>query len=154
VSGYHQLTPAWAIVGNIGWQEWSEFGKQEINLQSSTSRSFTQDLNYNDTWHFALGAQYRFAPEWLWSFGAAYDTSPVDDDEDRTPDLALDRQIRLATGLQYDWNRDVTIGAAYEYIDLGDGGVNRNDGPLKGPLKGDYNPYAIHVFALNMIWRF
>jgi len=154
VSGYHQLTPAWAIVGNIGWQEWSEFGKQEISLQSSASRSFTKDLNYNDTWHFALGAQYRFAPEWLWSFGAAYDTSPVDDSRDRTPDLALDRQIRLATGLQYDWNRDVTIGAAYEYIDLGDGGINRNDGPLKGPLKGYYNPYAIHVFALNLIWRF
>ena len=30
VSGYHQLTPAWAVVGNIGWQESSEFGKQEI----------------------------------------------------------------------------------------------------------------------------
>jgi long-chain fatty acid transport protein len=154
VSGYHQITPAWAIVGNIGWQEWSEFGKQVIGLQSSTSRSFTKDLNYNDTWHVALGAQYRFAPEWLWSFGAAYDTSPVDDSRDRTPDLALDRQIRLATGLQYDWNRDVTIGTAYEYIDLGDGGINRNDGPLKGPLKGYYNPYAIHVFALNLIWKF
>ncbi|RPJ12826.1 MAG: hypothetical protein EHM37_08395, partial [Deltaproteobacteria bacterium] len=134
VSGYHQLTPRWAIVGNIGWQEWSEFGKQEISLVSSNSRSFTKDLDYDDTWHFALGAQYRFAPEWLWSFGAAYDTSPVDSDKDRTPDLALDRQIRLATGLQYDWNEDVTIGAAYEYIDLGDGGIDRNDGPLKGPL--------------------
>ena len=154
VSGYHQLTPLWAIMGNIGWQEWSKFGKQEISLQSSNSRSFTKDLNYNDTWHFALGAQYRFAPDWLWSVGAAYDTSPVDDSRDRTPDLALDRQIRLATGLQYDWNRDVTIGAAYEYIDLGSGGINRNDGPLKGPLKGDYNPNAIHVLALNLIWRF
>lgn len=154
VSGYHQLTPLWAIMGNIGWQEWSKFGKQEISLQSTASRSFTKDLNYNDTWHFALGAQYRFAPDWLWSIGAAYDTSPVDDSQDRTPDLALDRQIRLATGLQYDWNRDVTIGAAYEYIDLGSGGINRNDGPLKGPLKGDYNPNAIHVLALNLIWRF
>ena len=153
-SGYHQLTPAWALVGNIGWQDWSEFGKQEISLQSSTSRSFTNDLNYNDTLHVALGAQCRFAPDWLWSFGAAYDTSPVDSGRDRTPDLALDRQIRLATGLQYDWSRDVTIGAVYEYIDLGDGGINRNDGPLKGPLKGDYDPYAIHVFALNLIWRF
>jgi long-chain fatty acid transport protein len=141
-------------VGNIGWQEWSEFGKQEISLVSSNSRSFTQDLDYDDTWHFALGAQYRFAPEWLWSFGAAYDTSPVDDDKGRTPDLALDRQIRLATGLQYDWNRDVTIGAAYEYIDLGDAGIDRNDGPLKGPLRGDFSPNAIHVFALNMIWKF
>ena len=27
LSGYHQLTAHWALVGNIGWQEWSEFGK-------------------------------------------------------------------------------------------------------------------------------
>jgi long-chain fatty acid transport protein len=154
VSGYHQVTPCWAIVGNIGWQEWSKFGKQEIGLRSEQSRSFNQDLEYDDTWHFALGAQYRFAPEWLWSFGAAYDTSPVDSDKGRTPELALDHQIRLASGLQYNWNEDVTIGGAYQYIDLGDGGIDRNDGPLKGPLRGDYDPNAIHVFALNLIWKF
>jgi long-chain fatty acid transport protein len=154
VSGYHQITDRWAVVGNIGWQEWSRFGKQEIGLRSEQSRSLTQDLEYDDTWHFALGAQFRFAPDWLWSFGAAYDTSPVDSDQGRTPELALDRQIRLATGLQYDLNKDVTIGGAYEYIDLGDAGIDRNDGPLRGPLRGEYDPNAIHVFALNLIWRY
>ncbi len=154
VSGYHQVTPRWAILGNIGWQEWSKFGKQEIGLRSEQTRSFKQDLEYDDTWHFALGAQFRFAPEWLWSFGAAYDTSPVGSDKGRTPELALDRQIRLASGLQYDWNEDVTIGGAYQYIDLGKGGIDRNDGPLRGQLKGDYDPNSIHVFALNLIWKF
>jgi long-chain fatty acid transport protein len=154
LSGYHQINERWAIMGNIGWQDWSAFGKQEIGLDSTTSRSFTKDLNYDDAWHFALGAQCRFAPDWLWSFGAAYDTSPVDDDKDRTPDLALDRQVRFATGLQYDWNKDVTVGGAYEYIDLGDAGIDRNDGPLKGPLKGDFSPNAIHVFAVNLTWKF
>ncbi len=154
VSGFHQLTPRWAVVGNVGWQEWSAFGKQEIGLKSATARTFTNDLNYDDAWHFALGAQCRFAPDWLWSFGAAYDTSPVDDDQDRTPDLALDRQIRLSTGLQYDWNQDLTVGGSYGYIDLGDAGIDRNDGPLKGPLKGDYSPNAIHVLAANLTWRF
>ncbi|HMP74036.1 MAG TPA: outer membrane protein transport protein [Kiritimatiellia bacterium] len=153
LSAYQELTSRWAIMGNIGWQEWSKFGKQEIGLRSTESRSFTQDLDYDDTWHFALGAQYRIAPDWLWSFGIAYDTSPVDNDQGRTPDLALDRQIRFATGLQYDLSEDVTIGGVYQYIDLGSGGIDRNDGPLKGPLKGDYSSNEIHVFALNLIWR-
>ena len=26
-SAYHQLTDSWAIMGNIGWQDWSDFGK-------------------------------------------------------------------------------------------------------------------------------
>ncbi len=154
VSGFHQINDQWAVMGNVGWQGWSAFGKQEFHLRSTTSRSFTKDLDYDDTWHFALGAQYRFRPRWLWSFGAAYDTSPIDDDEGRTPDLALDDQLRLATGIQYDWSDAVTVGAAYEYVDLGDGGIDRNDGPLKGELKGDYSPYAMHVVALNLIYKF
>ena len=153
LSGYHQLTPRWAIMGNIGWQQWSEFGKQDLTLRSTDETKFTKDLDYDDTWHFALGAQYRFADSWLWSVGAAYDTSPTDEDT-RTPDLPLDRQIRVGTGIQYDWNKDVTLGAAYEYLDAGDAEIDQEGGPLNGPLKGDYDTNAIHFFAVNLIWKF
>jgi long-chain fatty acid transport protein len=154
ISGYHQINDQWAIMGNIGWQDWSEFGKQDLTLSSTTSRSFTKDLGYDDTWHFALGAQYRFAPQWLWSVGAAYDTSPVDGDDQRSPDLPLDRQVRVGTGLQYDWNKDVTVGAAYEYLDAGKAEIDQEGGPLQGDLKGDYSTNAIHFFAVNLIWKF
>jgi long-chain fatty acid transport protein len=154
LSAYHQLTDSWAVMGNIGWQDWSEFGKQDLTLRSTTSTTFTQDLGYDDTWHFALGAQYRFADRWLWSVGAAYDTSPVDDADKRTPDLPLDRQIRIGTGIQYDWNEDVTMGVAYEYLDLGEAEIDQAGGPLQGPLKGEYDPNAIHFLAFNLIWKF
>jgi long-chain fatty acid transport protein len=152
-SGYHQLSERWAVMGNIGWQDWSEFGKQDLTLRSTISTKFTQDLNYDDTWHFALGAQYRFAERWLWSVGAAYDTSPTDEDT-RTPDLPLDRQIRIGTGIQYDWNDDVIVGVAYEYLNAGDAEIDQEGGPLQGPLKGEYDPNAIHFFAVNLIWKF
>jgi len=153
LSGYHQLTDHWAVMGNIGWQDWSAFGKQDLTLRSTTSTKFTQDLDYDDTWHFALGTQYRFADSWLWSVGAAYDTSPTDEDT-RTPDLPLDRQIRIGTGIQYDWNKDITVGAAYEYMDAGEAEIDQEGGPLQGPLKGDYDTNAIHFFAVNLIWKF
>ncbi len=153
LSGYHQLTDHWAVMGNIGWQDWSAFGKQDLTLRSTTSTKFTQDLDYDDTWHFALGTQYRFADSWLWSVGAAYDTSPTDEDT-RTPDLPLDRQIRIGTGIQYDWNKDITVGAAYEYMDAGEAEIDQKGGPLQGSLKGDYDTNAIHFFAVNLIWKF
>jgi long-chain fatty acid transport protein len=153
LSGYHQLNPRWAIMGNIGWQQWSKFGKQDLTLSSTTATTFTKDLDYDDTWHFALGTQYRFAESWLWSVGVAYDTSPTDEDT-RTPDLPLDRQIRIGTGIQYDWNQNVTVGAAYEYLDAGDAEIDQEGGPLQGPLKGDYDTNAIHFFAVNLIWKF
>jgi long-chain fatty acid transport protein len=154
VSAYHQITDRWAIMGNIGWQEWSEFGHSDITVKSTDSDSFSQDYGYDDTWHVALGAQCRISEPWLWSFGAAYDTSPIDGSKERTPALPFDRQIRLATGIQYDWSEDVTIGCAYEYLDLGDADINQEGGPLKGPLKGDYSPNAAHNFAVNLNWKF
>jgi len=153
LSAYHQLTDRWAVMGNIGWQDWSEFGKQDLTLRSTNATTFTQDLDYDDTWHVALGGQYRFAGRWLWSVGAAYDTSPTDEDT-RTPDLPLDRQIRIGTGIQYDWNNDMTVGVAYEYLDAGDAEIDQEGGPLQGPLKGDYDTNAIHFFAVNLIWKF
>jgi len=154
LSGYHQLTEHWAVMANIGWQDWSEFGKQDFTLRSTNATTFTQELDYDDTWHIALGAQYRFAERWLWSVGAAYDTSPMDDADQRTPDLPLDRQVRVGTGIQYDWNQDVTVGVAYEYMDAGEAEIDQAGGPLKGPLKGEYDPNAIHFFAVNLIWKY
>jgi long-chain fatty acid transport protein len=97
-------------------------------------------------------AGYR-VNRWLWSVGAAYDTSPTDEDT-RPPDLPLDRQIRIGTGIQYDWNNDMTVGVAYEYLDAGDAEIDQEGGPLQGSLKGDYDTNAIHFFAVNLIWKF
>jgi len=154
LSGFHQINEQWAVLGNIGWQDWSAFGKQDLTLRSSTATTFTKDLEYDDTWHFALGVQYRIAESWLWSVGAAYDTSPIDNTTDRTPDLPLDRQIRIGTGVQYDWTDDVTVGVAYEYMDAGKAEIDQEGGLLQGTLKGEYDTNAIHFFAVNLIWKF
>jgi long-chain fatty acid transport protein len=152
VSGYHDLTERLALVASVGWQDWSDFGETTVNVKSTTSTSFEADRNFKDTWYAALGARYRFAKPWLWSFGVAYNSSPVDDD--RTPDLPLDRQIHIGTGLRYDWNEDIKLGAAYTFIDDGDAEIEQEGSPLRGDLKGDYETNHIHVIAVNLIWKF
>ena len=42
VSAYHDLTPALAIMGNFGWQNWTAFGRVPFSVQgtgTSTRRS-------------------------------------------------------------------------------------------------------------------
>jgi long-chain fatty acid transport protein len=153
-SAYHEVTYKLAIMGNIGWQNWSSFGNIDVSIDSDTSTSATQDLGYDDTWHFALGGQYRIARPWLLSIGAAYDTSPADSAKKRTPALPFDRQYRLAAGLQYELNQDVTLAAAYQYLDLGDANINRTGGILRGDLKGKYKKNEIHFLGVNLIWKF
>lgn len=153
-SGYHQLTERLALCANLGWQDWSEFGKPEISISGNRNRSFTSDLNYHDTYHVALGGQYRLAPQWLMSAGMAYDTSPIEHSSDRSPMLPLDRQIRYALGLQYDLNENMTLGCAYEFVDAGLGRVDKKGGPFRGDLKGKYDTNYINLFNMNIVWKF
>ncbi|MEJ2198261.1 MAG: outer membrane protein transport protein [Desulfuromonadales bacterium] len=152
-SAYHKVTNRLALMGNIGWQEWSSFGESAISLASTSTRDLTLDRDFDDTWHFALGLQYQIDDPWLLSVGIAYDESPVSD-SNRTPDMPLDRQWRYATGLQYELSEDMTIGCAYEFLDAGDAEINQNRGALAGAIVGDYSSNYIHFFNINLIKRF
>ncbi len=153
LSGYHQVDDKLAIVANLGWQDWSEFGKTDISINSSTTTSLTADRNFDDTWHMAIGARYRLSSPWLLMVGFAYDSSPVDND-DRTIDLALDRQYRYAVGAQYQYSKDLTLGSAFEILDAGDAKIDQTGGPLKGDLKGEFDSNTIYFFNVTANWRY
>ncbi|MBK8210664.1 MAG: outer membrane protein transport protein [Rhodospirillales bacterium] len=152
ISGYHDLNDKVAIMGNVVWQQWSEFGKPNLEVTSTTSRSATADLNYDDTWGFALGTRYKFADDWSWSLGVAFDSSPLSK-SNRTPALPLDQQIRVGTGVQYALNERMTVGTAYEYLNLGEADIDRSR-PLAGTLQGNYSTNEIHFVNVTLSWKF
>ena len=71
----------------------------------------------------------------------------------RTPTAPFDENLRFATGLQYDVNDQMTVGAAYEFLDLGSAEI-KNLSRRSGTLSGDYSSNYAHFVALNVIWRF
>ena len=144
VSGYHEVNNQWALLGTVGWEDWSAF--KYVNISSNRG---TQKIprNWDDTWKFAAGVHYRPLDKWLLQFGVSYDTSPVDS-EDRTPDMPIDRQIRYATGVQYKWSDRLSTGAQFVYADYGKAKI---DNAL---LKGDYKRNDILFFAMNVSWKF
>ncbi len=127
LSAFHELTDLWALMGNRGWQEWSEFGKVDVAVTSDDPSSLTVDRNYKDTWHVAVGAQYRVTAPWLLTAGVAYDSSMVDD-EDRTPDLPLGESWRFGMGARYDWSQKLAFGVGYTFLWSGDLDMDVNRG--------------------------
>jgi long-chain fatty acid transport protein len=63
--------------------------------------------------------------------GVACDSSPVAN-SDRTVAVPLDRQYRIGARVEYALRQDLTLGAAYEYMDAGDAPVSQSAGPLRG----------------------
>jgi long-chain fatty acid transport protein len=153
LSAYHECTDRLAIMGNLGWQDWSQFGKVDVSVSSDTTTSLTTDFDFKDTWHAALGAQYRVSAPWLLTGGVAYDSSMLDE-EDISPALPVGETWRFALGTGYDWSKDVTLGAAYALAWGGDLDMNVERGPLAGRVSGTYENTALHVVSLNLDWRF
>ena len=149
---YQAVTDKLALVGTVNWQNWSRFGEPEIAV--ADSNTVTADLNYQDTYHAGIGAYYRVAEPWLLMAGFSYDTSPTSSSSDRGPVLPLGAFFTYSAGVQYDWNKDFSLGVAYALIDAGPAKVNRSNGPLKGDLKGEYDTNFIHAFNVNFVYRF
>ena len=144
IGAYHELSDKVALLGTIGWEDWSTFDEQ---LLSVARGSAVIKRNWRDTWHFSGGIHYRPADRWLLQSGVTYDTSPVSEN-DRTPDLPLDRQIRGAIGAQYEWSETVTVGAAFVYANYGSAPINST------LLIGDYSRNDLFFFAINANWKF
>ncbi|MGO9603191.1 MAG: OmpP1/FadL family transporter [Candidatus Binataceae bacterium] len=151
-SALYQLTPALALMGNIGWQNWSQFGQTTLGISAETQKSLAVDLNYSDTIQIAFGGQYRLANQWLLSAGFAYDSSPVSE-ANRTPSLPLDRQLRYGTGVQYQVNNDLIVGIANEVFDGSNAPYDVNRGPLAGRLQGDFSSNIIDFLGINLVWK-
>ena len=153
LSGLYDVTSYWSLMGNVGWQNWSAFGEFPIGISSVKQKTVDVNLHFSDTCQIAIGQQLRFGERWLWSAGFAYDSSPVSK-ANRVPTLPLDRQLRYGTGIQYDINRNVTAGAAWEFMDAGPGPYTARRGPLAGTLQGHYSTNYLNFVALNVMWKF
>ena len=117
VGAYQALTDNLALVGTVNWQNWSKFGQPEIAVADSST--VTASLDYKDTYHAGIGAYYRVAEPWLLMVGFGYDTSPTSSSSERSPVLPLGATFTYSAGVQYDWNKDFSVGAAYALIDAG-----------------------------------
>ncbi len=152
LSGYQQLTEKVALLANVGWQEWSAFGQVDVTVSRNDQREATTDIDWQDTWHGALGTQIRLAEKVVGSLGIAYDTSAVKD-ESRTPAMPIDDTWRYGTGVQWFVAPNATLGATYEFIDGGKAPINQTR-ELAGTLQGDYGSNFINVVSINLNVKF
>jgi long-chain fatty acid transport protein len=152
LSGYHELTPKWALMANVGWQNWSQFGKVNVGVDSANPQSFTANANYQDTWHGALGVQYHASEKLQLSTGVAYDSSAVSD-VDRTITAPMGKAYRIGLGAQYQLNEKMNLGAAYEFMWAGDMPVTQ-ESAYRGNVSGGFNGSWFSFFTLNLSWKF
>jgi long-chain fatty acid transport protein len=146
-----KMGKATTLIVDVGWTDFSEFDFSQLNLEEVGVVSKIP-RNWDDTYRFGLAIQHRLNDKWGINAGITYDTSPMDD-KDRLPDLPIDRQISLSTGLSYAMNEKMTLSLGYNYLDSGDAKMDIT-GPTGTRLSGEYDDNQMHLMAFNIIYRY
>ncbi|WP_095077227.1 OmpP1/FadL family transporter [Pseudomonas sp. Irchel s3h17] len=155
LSLYQPLDQQWALLASVNWQDWSEFGEIEVQVDTSIAgaQSTTIDTQYKDTWQLALGAQYQATTQLLWNVGLAYDSSAVSD-SDRTVTIPMAESWRIATGATYALDKDTDVNVSWAMIWLGDMTVDQSKSISGNRLSGQFDNAWIQAVTGNMTWRF
>ncbi|MFZ0134203.1 MAG: outer membrane protein transport protein, partial [Desulfobacterales bacterium] len=158
-SVFAQVNERWAVLGNLGWQQWSKFGQVQLGISDTTNpRSTTADLDFKDTWHVALGAQYKLSEPWLLNFGIAYD-SDCQDGSQVSPLLPVNSAWRFGVGAQHQVSESFFWGVATEYMYGGTLDTNlQSTLPVaaggRGNLAGSFESIGTLFLALYGNWTF
>ena len=152
VSSYHEFTDRWAMMLDFGWQDWSQFGKVEVGLTGNTgTESLTTVIDYQDTYHVALGNRYRINPAWLINSGFAWDSS-MTKNQNYTVAMPIGSAYRFGLGAEWQASPKLNVAFSYELAYGGDLPVNQNRGPLSGAVVGQFPSSYINFFQVSFIW--
>ena len=141
------LSPRLTVLADAGWTNWRHFGQKTSTLPDGSP--VVTDAKWRDTWRTGLGMRYVVSPGLTVQAGTSYDSSPVSD-WNRTPDVPVSRQIRMAVGAQHPIRSSLILGISYTYLDLGRPTIRNLQDPMAGTLSGYYSPSHLSFLALSL----
>ncbi len=132
------------LLGEVGWANWATMRDTTLTVDGFSA---VTPRDWNNTYRIGLGGQYKINPLFLVQAGASFDSSPTNSSH-RLPDLPMDRQVRLGIGLMYTLIKQVTLGASYEYMNLGH--ANINNFSSNGALVGSYSRNYANTMQISL----
>lgn len=141
----HDINKQWSVMGDLGWQDWSQFGSPQISTNNVESHRANR---LKDTWHTALGVQYRPDEKWRLNAGVAFDSTPYKSQSDVAISLPTGDEWRFATGAQYQVTDASNIGFALEYLHMQSSKVQSD------VFGGEYNKPWLWFASVNYSYQF
>ena len=148
---YHRLNDQWAILGSVGWDDWSRFSRVQVDF-SGTAIDTTVDAGFKDTYHFGVGAEYQYNPKLMLTAGFSYDSS-MSDSHTRPLNLPLGDMYRYAAGLKYQKSDKMTLGGGFSFLWEGDLAVKTAGNELEGFVGGQYDNVFLAFLSFYVQWQ-
>jgi long-chain fatty acid transport protein len=149
VGASHRLGDHWSIAGDVTWVNWSQF--DEARIVSKDPRLGAKTENWENTYRYTLGLNYQHNDQWKYRVGAAYDQSPMRNNQVGVlQPLVNEDLIWVAFGVGYSPTPQLSLDVGYAYPVLMDprlsNGLQHN---LAGQFEGESD-----ILSAQFKWRF
>lgn len=150
LSGFRQINPQWAVMGDVTWTRWSRFKELRIVRDTGALVALTTE-NWDDTLRYALGANYQATDKLKLRGGIAYDQAPVSDPY-RTARIPDANRTWLSFGASYKLSGAASVDAGYTHIFVDSSSINMGSAST-GQLVGTYDN-SIDILSVQYNYRF
>ena len=150
----YRVTEKLTLLADTNYQRWSQFSQTTAKIDvgptgDAVVTSFDRD--WKDTWHVGGAFKYDLGGNHLMGMGVSYDSSPVSD-KDRTADLPIDEQFRVAAA----FGKRKAIGLSYDvsgsWVYFGEG---KMDQTAQGErFKGEFDTNYLVFIAASVSYQF
>jgi len=124
------------LMADVTWTKWSNLQQLAVVRGTALPAIPTLQFQWDDTWRFGLGANYKLNSQTKLRFGVALDQTPTNDVH-RSPRLPDQDRTWVAFGVQYKPSKQGTLDFGYAHEFVKDATVNNTtaSGSLVGTFK-------------------
>ena len=101
------------LSGLVRWARWSNLDQLDIRsvgfMPLLGEPVKVNEYNWEDTWLFSVGADYRLNNEWTVRGGVAYETSAVGEAKDRPATIPDVDRVWFSLGATYNYSKQIQI---------------------------------------------
>lgn len=149
ISLVQRVGEAFELLADAQWTEWSSVQELRVVRTNGVTLALTPEA-WENSWRYAVGANFKLNDAWKLKAGLAYDEAPVPD-ATRTPRLPDADRKWVSLGAQWQLNDGVKLDAAYAHLYTADAGLDQNAGNtnayglLRGEQQSDVDILGVQV---------
>lgn len=151
LSATWEATDALRLSGTARWSKWSNFNLDNSgfdNLIASAHSTITN--NWDDTWFFSVGADYKLNGQWTVRGGVAYDQGPVENQYRMAVIPDTDR-VWFSGGASYKYTDNLTFDFGATYIK---GVGDKELVSVNEMASGEFKSLDSYIFSAQMQYLF
>lgn len=132
ISLAQKLSDKWELLADVSFTRWSEIN--QIDIVNSTNGTLRDRLvlDFDDTYRYSIGANYKLDESWTLKGGVAFDESPVKGANSRSVRLPDNDRTWVSLGAQVKIMQNQRLDFGYSHLFIKDADINFTKSQITG----------------------